>query len=117
MSKNSNQTERPRRFQISRRGTLAYEDHRFACLIQDISEKGMFLICNYDLEIGLELAVHFELEPGANFSGRIKVRHFRDGCFGAELVGADDESSRNLKHFLETRYVGQTGLAERRRRL
>ena len=114
---NRDQVERSRRFQISRRGILRYEDHRFACLIQDISEKGMFLICNYDLEIGLKLDVEFELEPGSGFSGRIKVKHFNDGCFGAELVEADDESQRNWDQFLRRHYSGQPKLAERRTRL
>ncbi|HEX6004157.1 MAG TPA: PilZ domain-containing protein [Burkholderiales bacterium] len=114
MSKNRNHIQRSRRFQVSRRGVLSHEDHRFACLIQDISERGMFLICNYDLEIGLELAVQFELEPGADFSGRIKVRHFNEGCFGAEVVAADQDSDRNWRSFLESRYAGQLQLAERR---
>lgn len=114
---NKRPVERPRRFQISRKGELVYEDHRFKCLIQDISQKGMFVICNYDLEIGLELQVKFELEPGLPFEARIKVRHFSDGCFGAEIVEADSHSSNNWKQFLENNYAGQSKLPERRARL
>ncbi len=77
----------------------------------------MLLICNYDLEIGLELDVHFELEPGSGFSGRIRVRHFNDGCFGAELLEADSESQRNWNRFLVTHYSGQPKLPERRTRI
>lgn len=117
MSTNRAQVQRPRRFQISRRGTLDDGNRRFACLIQDISEKGLLLICNHDLDVGSELAVQFELGAGANFSGRIRIRHFNDGCCGAELVGADHESGRNWNLFLESHYSGQLALAERRRRL
>jgi hypothetical protein len=109
--------ERPRRFQISRKGELTYETHCFKCLIQDISQKGMFIICNYDLEIGLELAVKFELEPGLPFEAKIKVKHFTDGCFGAEIIEADPVSSSNWKQFIENNYTGQSRLAERRFRL
>ncbi|HET7597980.1 MAG TPA: PilZ domain-containing protein [Burkholderiales bacterium] len=114
MSANRSHIQRSRRFPVSRRGMLVHDNHRFACLVQDISERGIFLICNYDLDIGLELAVQFELEPGADFSGRIKVRHINDGCMGAEVVAADPESDRNWRHFLESRYAGQLQLAERR---
>ena len=96
---------------------MSYEGHRFACLVQDISRKGLFLICNYDLEIGLVLEVRFELEPGTDFKARIKVRHFDDGCFGAEIVEADPQSDSALQQFLETHFSGQLKLAERRARL
>jgi hypothetical protein len=107
-------TLRARRFPISRRGELVYEEHRFACLIQDISEKGMFIICNYDLDVGLELDVKFELEAGLPYQGRIKVRHFKDGCFGAEIMEADPQSAANWMQFLETNFAGQLHLPERR---
>jgi hypothetical protein len=114
---NKHSVQRPRRFQISRRGELAYQDHRFACLLQDISAKGMFIICNYDLEIGLELEVSFELEPGSNFRAKIKVRHFKDGCFGAEIVETDPRSEKNWNEFMETHFAGQLRLSERRVRV
>jgi hypothetical protein len=107
---------RPRRFPVSRRGELAYEEHRFACLIQDVSEKGMFVICNYDLDIGLELKVKFELEPGMPYQARIRVRHFKDGCFGAEIVEADPVSAASWMTFLESNFAGQRQLPERRAR-
>lgn len=106
--------QRQRRFQISRRGQLTYQEHRFACLLQDISVKGMFIICNYDLEIGLELDVQFELEPGSNFNAKIRVKHFKDGCFGAEIVEADPLSEKNWNQFMESHFAGQVDLPERR---
>jgi hypothetical protein len=114
---NQSPIQRPRRFQISRRGELAYQEHRFKCLLQDISVKGMFVICNYDLEIGMELEVKFELEPGSEFKAKIKVRHFKDGCFGAEIVETDPRSEKNWNQFMETHFAGQVKLAERRVRV
>ena len=111
---------RPRRFQIKRKGELSYDltygERRMMCLVQDISEKGMFAICNDDLEIGQELKVRFELEPGHYFEAKIAVRFFDNGCFGAEIVDADPLARRNLKEFLESHYAGQLGLHERRSR-
>lgn len=108
---------RPRRFRIGRKGELTYEGRRFACLIQDISRKGIFLICNFALKVGQELEVRFELEPGIDFHARIKVRHFDDGCLGVEILEADPQSDSALTQFLKTRYANQSKLPERRARL
>lgn len=87
------------------------------CLIHDISEKGIFIISNYYLETGWELAVRFELEPGLHFEAKIKVRHFDDGCFGAEILETDPQSDSALKQFLKNNYADQSRLPERRKRL
>lgn len=107
---------RPRRFQILRKGELTYEEHRFICLIHEVSEKGLFVVCNYDLEVGLDLEVSVELKPGLPFKAKIKVKHFDNGCFGAEIMEADPDSRTNLKKFLESNYAGQSSLPERRTR-
>lgn len=108
--------ERGRRFQVSRKGELRFEEHQFQGLIQNISERGMFVISSYDLDVGMELWIRVELAPGLPFEGRIKVRHFDDGCFGAEIIEADGKSRSNWKQFIETRFPGQSGLPERRSR-
>jgi hypothetical protein len=106
--------ERPRRFQVSRNGELRLDEHRFKGLIKNISQKGMFIVCNYDVEVGMELQVKVELAPGLPFDGKIKVRHFADGSFGAEIIEADAQSRDNWAQFLETEYPGQAGLSDRR---
>ena len=111
---NKAKVERPRRFQIRRNGELIYEEHRFICLIHDISEKGIFLICNYYLEIGQEFAVRFEFEPGLNFEAKIRISHFSDGCFGAEIIEVDPRSNSNWNQFLKNNYADQLRLPERR---
>lgn len=106
--------ERARRFQVSRKGELRLDEQRFKGLIQNISQKGMFVVSNYDLEVGMELWIKVELAPGLPFEGKIKVRHFDDGRFGAEIIEADPQSRSNWKQFLETHYAGQSELPERR---
>ncbi|MEK6592482.1 MAG: PilZ domain-containing protein [Pseudomonadota bacterium] len=101
---------RPCRFQLNRKGELTYQDRRFACLIQDISEKGIFIICNYNLGIGLELEVKFELEAGLHFNSKIRLRHIDGGCFGAEIIEVDHRSDSNRKRFLDSNYYGQAWL-------
>lgn len=91
---------------------MRYEDHRFMCLIHDISEKGIFIICNYYLEIGQELMVRFEFEPGLPFEAKIKVRHFSEGYCGAEIMEVDSRSDGNWKQFLRDNNAHQSSLPE-----
>lgn len=109
--------ERPRRFQVNRKSELRLEEHRFKGLIQNISEKGMFVVSSYDLAVGMELWIKVELAPGLPFEGKLKVKHFDDGCFGAEIIEADPQSRRNWGTFLETHFAGQASLPERRSRV
>ena len=109
--------KRPRRFQISRKGELTYDDHRFACLIQDMNTKGVFFFCSHDLATGQELEVSFELAPGLDFSARIRVRHFSGGRGGAELMEVDPRSRSNWNQFMEANFYGQLMTPERRIRL
>jgi hypothetical protein len=114
---NKSLAERPRRFQISRKGELTYDDHRFACLIQDINTKGMLIFCKHHLETGQELEVKLELEPELDFRAKIKVRHFSDGRGGAEIMEANPRSQSNWNQFMEAHFYGQLMLPERRLRL
>ena len=61
---------RARRFQVSRKGELRLDEQRFNGLIQNISQNGMFVVGNYDLEVGMELWIKVELAPGLPFDGR-----------------------------------------------
>lgn len=106
--------ERARRFQVSRTSELRLDERRFNGLIKNISDKGLFVVSNYDVQVGMEVWIKVELAPGLPFEGRIKVRHYNDGCFGAEIVEADPQSRRNWAQFLEAQYPGQSKLSERR---
>lgn len=106
--------ERARRFQVSRKGELRLDERRFNGLIKNISQNGLFIVSNYDVEVGMELWLKVDLAPGLPFEGKIKVRHFADGSFGAQIIDADAQSRDNWKQFLETQYPGQSSLPERR---
>jgi len=93
---------------------LTYEERRFECLIQNISGKGMFLICKDDVKVGWVLGLQFEMEPGIEFSARIEVRHVDYGCFGAEIIELSLKSSAVLQHFLDFQFAEQSRLPERR---
>jgi hypothetical protein len=98
--------ERPRdvRFPHARRGELSYSDIRFPCLIQDVSARGLFIICARDPEIGQELGVSFELTPEHLYRCEIRVQHIVNGCFGAEIIAAGDQENKIYQNYVEKRF-------------
>lgn len=99
---------RPHRFSLKRKGELSYEltfgEQRCKCLIQDINEKGMFVICNDKLKVGEEVDVSFDLEQGLPFKAKVKLKFFDNGCFGAQFVNIDTRSAWNLQQYLAHNY-------------
>ena len=95
---------REARFPHSRRGELSDNGTRFPCLIQDISVRGVFIICARNPVVGQELSVRFELTPGHFHQCRIRVQHIENGCFGAEITGAEEQDNKVFRHFIEKRF-------------
>jgi hypothetical protein len=100
-----NRITRRRRVPVKLKGELSYEltygEQRRKCLIQDINELGMFLICNDELEVGQVVTVRFELEQGLPFEAKLKVKFHDNGCIGTQIVEADATSSWNLQQYLK----------------
>jgi hypothetical protein len=95
------QLPRDIRFRHSRRGELSDKDTRFPCLIQDISAKGLFIICARDPKVGQELGVRFELTSGQFHQCKIRVQHIDNGCFGAEITDAGEHENKVFQQFVE----------------
>jgi hypothetical protein len=103
---NHKKFERPRdvRFPHNRRGELSYNGTCFPCLIQDISVRGLFIICARDPEVGQELEVKFELTPAYFHQCKIRVQHVEDGCFGAEIIDVGQQENKIFQQYVEKRF-------------
>ena len=95
---------RDARFPHSRRGELSYKGTCFPCLIQDISSGGFFIICVRNPVVGQELEVKFELTPGHFHQCKIRIQHIDNGCFGAEITGAEEQKDKHFQQFVEQRF-------------
>jgi hypothetical protein len=98
------ETPRDTRFPYSRRGELNDKGTRFPCLIQDISVKGLFIICARNPVVGQELGVKFELTPGHIHQCQIRVQHIDNGCFGAEITNAGEHEDQVFQQFIQKRF-------------
>jgi len=113
MNRTKRELPRYRRFPYSRRGELSYEGTYFPCLIQDISAKGLLIVCARDIVVGQELMVSFELIPGHVYRSTIRVQHIGDGCFGAKIIAAGEHDEQVFGQYVEKRFKesknGQSG--------
>jgi hypothetical protein len=88
------------RIPVSRRGELTYNGTRFPCLIHDISNHGIGMICARDPMVGQTLELKFELFPDQHYQCKIKIRHIDNGCMGSEIMEADRDAEKAYLNFV-----------------
>lgn len=97
---NTRELRREPRIPVSRRGELTYNGTRFPCLIHDISNHGVGMICARDPMVGQTLELKFELFPDQHYQCKIKIRHIDNGCMGSEIMEADRDAEKAYLNFV-----------------
>lgn len=98
---NTRELRREPRFPISRRGELNCNGTRFPCLIHDISNHGVGIICVRDPAAGQILELKFELFPDQHYQCKIKIRHIDNGCLGSEIMEDDRDAEKAYLNFVK----------------
>lgn len=98
---NTRELRRESRFLISRRGELTHDDIRFPCLIHDISNHGIGIICARDPAAGQTLELKFELFTGQYYQCKIKIKHIDNGCLGSEIMESDRNAEKAYLSFVQ----------------
>ncbi len=103
---NTPESRRDPRFPISRRGELSYKGSRFPCLIQDISFRGLLVICARYPVAGPELGLTFELESQKMYRCKIIIRHVDNGCLGSEIIEVGQHEDKIYQQFIQKHFGG-----------
>lgn len=98
---NTRELRREPRFPISRRGELTYNGTRFPCLIYDISNSGIGIICARDPAAGQALELRFELSPDQYYQCKIKIKYIDNGCLGSEIIEVDQNAAKMYRRFIQ----------------
>ena len=98
---NTRELRREPRFPISRRGELTYNGTCFPCLIHDISNHGVGIICARDPVAGQTLELKFELFPDQHYQCKIRIKHADNGYLGSEIVEGDRNAEKAYLSFIQ----------------
>ena len=98
---NTRESRREPRFPISRKGELTYNGTRFPCLIHDISNRGVGIICARDPALGQALELRFELSPNQYYQCKIEIKNINNGCLGSEITEVDQNVEKMYRSFIQ----------------
>ena len=89
------------RVPVLQRANLNAGSEWFACMVMDMSNSGLQLLSNRQLEIGHIFEFRCELYPGKSMECMIEIIHSKNDSAGAMITEIDDNSTQLLKSYLE----------------
>jgi hypothetical protein len=93
------------RVPVRLRGTLYSGDTPVPCLIENLSQNGILVMCTREFPVGQIMDFKCELFPGKLLNCKLEVRHVTDDFVGMKIVEID-ETGRNLcQLYLEEHYA------------
>jgi hypothetical protein len=93
------------RVAVTRRASLSAGDtYWIPCMIMDMSDKGLMLVCNKKVPVGQLLQFRCELFPEKSLECKIQVKHVSDACMGAKIVEIDPQGSNLVQSYLQEQY-------------
>jgi hypothetical protein len=109
------------RFKDSLRGSIAHLGEHlgspYPCLVEDISQRGLYLATSAPVRIGDRLTIDLHISEDARFSCVIEIRQVTPDGLGAEVVDIADAdaavlSGRIEKHYLAVRQAKAASAAK-----
>jgi hypothetical protein len=94
-----------RRFPVSLRGTLNAGEAPFPCLVENMSEKGFFIVSGREHSVGQSLDFRCALFPEKFLECKLEVRHVSDDGVGTKIVNIDRKSTDLCHLYLQEQYA------------
>ncbi len=94
------------RVPVSQKGALSSGDTLlFPCLIVDMSDSGILMMSNREIQVGQVLDYKCELFPNQYLECKLEIVHVDDMRLGAKIVEIDEKGTSLCKLFLEEQYA------------
>jgi hypothetical protein len=93
------------RILVRHRGTLKSGEDSFPCLIENMSQNGVLVMCSREFPIGEILEFSCELFPGKILDCKIEIRHVSDQTLGLKIIEIGEKGISLCQLFLEEQYA------------
>ena len=90
---------------VTRRGALTVGGESFPCVVQDMSDNGLLLICARPLIVGQTLQFKCELFPEQVLECMIEVVHVGEDGVGTKIIEIDDSGGKLVQLFLQEHFT------------
>ena len=95
---------RDHRFKDSFRGSIEYLGSTYPCLVEEISQRGLYLVSNALVGVGDRARLDLHISQDARFSCVIQIRQVTSDGLGAEIVEIADADASLLNSRIEEYY-------------
>jgi hypothetical protein len=92
------------RIPVSERGSLNSGDVWFPCMVLQMSDSGIQILCSKPLTVGQVLDLKCELFPGKSIECKIEIKHVSDSGMGAKITEIDKRGSGLVLLYLQEQY-------------
>lgn len=89
---------------VTRRGALTAGTESFPCVVQDMSDNGLLLMCTRPLIVGQTLHFKCDLFPDKALKCVIEVVHTNDDGVGTKIIEIDDQGAALIQLFLQEHF-------------
>ena len=91
---------------VARKGALSAGEGSFPCVVQDMSDSGLLIMCARPLIVGQTLQFRCELFPDQALECLIEVVHVGENGVGAKIVEIDEAGSKQIQLILQEHFTG-----------
>ena len=89
------------RLAVANKAQLVISDEEINCMVRDMSDSGLLIICHRPLEVGQKLRFSCELFPKKVLDCMIEVVHISDIGVGAKYIDLDARRNNMIAVYLQ----------------
>lgn len=93
------------RLEVSNKGWLVLGNNVVPCMLRDMSDTGLLIICSEQIEVGQTLRFFCELFPKKVLDCMIEIVHISDVGVGAKIIDLDVRRSNLIQVYLQEVYA------------
>lgn len=90
---------------VTRRGALTAGTESFPCVVQDMSDSGMLIICTRPLIVGQTLHFKCDLFPEKTLECMIEIVHISEDGAGTKIIEIDEQGAKLIQLFLQEHFT------------
>lgn len=91
---------------VARKGALSVGEESFPCVVQDMSDSGLLIMCTRPLIVGQTLKFKCELFPDQVLECMIEVVHIGEAGVGAKIIEIDETGAKLVQLLLQEHFTG-----------
>jgi hypothetical protein len=89
------------RYKDTFRGSVEYLDATYLCMVHDLSQEGVHLLCGAAVDVGDRMNLRLQIAQDAEISCLIEVRHVTPDGLGARIIYIGHENAYFLSGRLD----------------